>query len=217
MPRFAQAPTNPGNERRKAPRYHPRIILSALIGRHDAIVADLSVCGARVYHFCPIKRGEVVRFSMHHGDRVFSSLARVLASAVEALGTGPSGAPTYESRLQFVDTSHDDKAILSSLLIDLQERQAERWVRNAKGDYAPEPPLPRIGAYYTRLQWNGHGWLAIATRDPKQPEKGLTIPADTRPSERKLICDVYERADVDGRKLIRQIAAAACDAAVTAP
>jgi hypothetical protein len=217
MPRFAQPATNPGNERRKAPRYRPGIILSALIGRHDAIVADLSVCGAKVYHFCAIQRGEVVRFSMHHGDRVFSSLARVLASAVEALGTGPSGAPTYESRLQFVDIGQNEKSILTSLLIDLQERQAERWVRNAKGDYAPEPPVPRVGAYYTRLQWNGRGgWLVIATRDPKQPENGLTVPADTRPSERKLICDVYERADRDGRQLIRQIAAAACESAATA-
>jgi hypothetical protein len=212
MPRFARA-VSTASERRKAPRYRPAIILSALLGRHDAIVADLSVCGARVFHFSPIKRGEVLRFTMHYDEHVFSSLARVLSSTVEALGTGPSGAPTYESRLQFVDPGVNEKSILSSLLIDLQERQAERWVRNAKGDYAPEPPLPRVASYFTRLQWTGHTWLQIATRDPRQPDEGLTIPADTRPMERKLICDVYERADRAGRHLIRLIATTVCESA----
>src|ERR1051326_6683336 len=84
MPRFARAAST-ASERRKAPRYRPAIILSALLGRHDAIVADLSVCGARVFHFSPIKRGEVLRFTMHYDEHVFSSLARVLSSTVEAL------------------------------------------------------------------------------------------------------------------------------------
>jgi len=169
MPRFAHAHSIPGGERRKTTRYQPGIILSAFIGRHDAIVADLSVAGARLYHFSAVKRGDTVRFTMHYGTRIFSSLARVLSSSVEALGAGPSGAPTYASRLQFVDVSPNDRETLSALLIDLKERQAERWVRNAKGDYAPEPPLPRIGGYFMRLEWTGHGWREVATRDPRQP------------------------------------------------
>jgi len=213
MPRFAHARLSSTGERRHTPRYHPGIILSASIGRHDAIVSDLSMAGARVYHFSPVKRGDVVRFTMHFGERVFSSLARVLACWVEALGTGPAGAPTYESRLQFVEVSVEDRAVLAALLIDLQERQAERWVRNARGEYRPDPPTPHIGGYFMRLQWTGHGWLEIATRDSRQPQEGLTIPADTRPPERKLVCDVYERADRAGRHLIRLIAAAVCESA----
>lgn len=213
MPRFAHARSNPTGERRHTPRYRPAVVLSASIGRHDAIIADLSIAGARVYHFSPAKRGDIVRFTMHYGERVFSSLARVLACWVEALSAGPAGAPTYESRLQFVEVSQNDRAILAALLIDLQERQAERWVRNARGEYHPDPPAPHIDGYFTRLQWTGHGWLEISTRDPRQPQEGLTIPADTRPPERKLICDVYERADRAGRHLIRLIAAAVCESA----
>src|SRR4051812_7728350 len=117
MPMSAHAPS--AGERRRTQRFRPGILLSASIGRHDAIVADLSVAGARVYHFAAVKRGDVVRFTMHYGERVFSSLARVLASWVEALGTGPAGAPTYESRLQFTDVGADDKALLATLLVDL--------------------------------------------------------------------------------------------------
>ena|ERR1051325_4626869 len=43
---------------------------------------------------------------IHCSEHVFSSLGRVFSSTIEALGTGPSGAPTYESRLQFVDPRH---------------------------------------------------------------------------------------------------------------
>ncbi len=217
MPRLLHDHLSPGGERRKAPRYRPAIILSALIGRHDAIVADLSVTGARVFHFHAIKRGDLIRFSMHHGDNLFSSLTRVLSCAVEALGTGPAGAPTYESRLQFVDLCQDDRAILTSLLADLRERQAERWLRNAKGDYQPEAPLPRIAPYFMRLQWNGRRWIETATRNPKQPEEGMTIPAHTRSRERRMICDVYERADGAGRTLIRLIAEAVCESLATGP
>jgi len=210
MPRSAHAHSNTSGERRRAPRYRPGILLSASIGRHDAIVADLSVTGARVYHFSAVQRGDVVRFTMHYGDYVFSANARVLASWVEALGTGPAGAPTYESRLQFVEVGADDKAVLAALLVDLQERQAERWVRNARGDYHAEP-MPRIHAYFIRLSLSGHGWEEIATRDPRQPAEGMTIPADTRSAERKMICNVYERADRAGRNLITAIAAAVCE------
>ena len=215
MPRLAHAQSNRPGERRRTPRYRPGIILSASIARHDAIVVDLSIAGARVYHFSTVKRGEVVRFAMHHGEHVFSSLARVLSSCVEALGTGPKGAPTYESRLQFVDISQSDKAVLAALLIDLQERQAERWVRNARGEYSGDPPAPATAPSFTRLEWTGHGWIETATREPRQPGEGLTIPGDTRPSERKLICDVYARADRAGRHLIRLIATAVCEAATS--
>lgn len=211
MPRLVYDYLSPGGERRKAPRYRPAIILSALIGRHDAIIADLSLAGARVYHFSAVKRGDVIRFSMHHGARVFTSLVRVLSSEIAALGAGPAGAPTYESRLQFADISQNDKAILASLLADLQKRQAERWLRNAKGEYEPEPPQPRMPAYFTRMQWNGYRWTETSTRDAKQPDDGLTVPADTRPRERRTIGEVYERADGAGRHLIRLIAAAACE------
>lgn len=210
MPKLAQAHANPASERRKAPRYRPGIILSATLGWHDAIVGDLSVTGARIHHFSAIKRGEVMRFTMHHGQLVFSTMARVLSSTVEALGIGPSGAATYESRVQFVDVGHDEKEILVSLLNDLQERQARRWVRNAKGEYDPAP-LPRVPAYYVRLQLTNRGWRETATREAKQPDEGMTIPADTRPSERRMICKVYERADRSGRTLIRLIAAAVCE------
>lgn len=208
MPKPAHAPSS--GERRRTPRFRPGIILSATIGRHDAIVADLSTAGARVYHFAAVKRGDVLRFTMHYGDRVFSSLARVLASWVEALGTGPAGAPTYESRLQFVDVAEAEKTLLSALLVDLQERQAERWVRNARGDYHAEP-MPRIHAYFIRMSLTSHGWDEIATRDSRQPAEGMTIPADTRTAERRMICNVYERADRAGRNLIAAIAAAVCE------
>jgi len=216
MPKSAHARANPPSERRRAPRYRPGVILPATIGRHDAIIGDLSITGARIHHFTAVKRGDVMRFTVHHGHLVFSTMARVLSSTVEALGTGPSGAATYESRLQFADVAQDEKAILVSLLADLQERQARRWVRNAKGEYDPEP-LPHFPAYYVRLQLTGGGWRATATRDAKQPEEGMTIPADTRPSEQRMICDVYKRADRAGRTLIRLIATAVCESLATAP
>ncbi|HEV2720056.1 MAG TPA: PilZ domain-containing protein [Thermoanaerobaculia bacterium] len=216
MPKLAQARANPASERRKAPRYRPGVILSATLGWHDAIVGDLSVTGARIHHFSAIKRGEVMRFTMHHDQLVFSTLARVLSSTVEALGSGPSGAATYESRVQFVDIGHAEKEILVSLVNDLQERQARRWVRNAKGDYEPEPPS-RLPAYYVRLQLTNGGWRETATRDAKQPEEGMTIPADTTPSERRMICDVYKRADRAGRMLIRLIAAAVSESIARGP
>src|SRR6266568_1838832 len=148
MPRFAHAHTTPTAERRKVPRYQPAIVLSASIARHDGIVVDLSIAGARLYHFAAVKRDDMVRFTMHHGELTFCSNARVLASSVAALGSGPGGAPTYESRVQFADVSTDDRTTLAALLVDLRERQAERWLRNAKGEFVAEPPLPRIGACF---------------------------------------------------------------------
>jgi hypothetical protein len=215
MSKLAHAHTNPTAERRKVPRYRPATVLSASIGRHDAIVVDLSTAGARLCHFAAVKHDDVVRFTMHLGELTFRSPARVLASSVAALGSGPGGAPTYESRVQFVDVGTDDRAMLAALLVDLQERQAERWVRNAKGEFVAEPALTRIGACFIRMLWNGRAWEETATHDAKQPREGMTVPADTPLSERKLIRGVYERADRVGRQLIQLIAAAACESLTT--
>jgi len=129
--RLAQLHSNPGEERRQTPRYRPEIILSASIGRHEAIVADLSIAGARVYHFAAVRRGEAVRFTMRFGERVFSSMARVLASSVQALGSGPGGALTYKSRLQFIDVDPKEQATLAALLVHLQEQYSRASATSA--------------------------------------------------------------------------------------
>lgn len=120
MPRLALP--NPDDDRRQTPRFRPGMILSASIGRHEAFVADLSVAGARVYHFNAVRRGEEVRFTIRYGAHIFSSVARVLASAVDALANGPSGALTYKSRLQFVGANPAEQSALAALIADLQPR-----------------------------------------------------------------------------------------------
>ncbi len=123
MPMPAHAYSNPNGERRQTPRYRPEINLSASLGRHDAIVSDLSIAGARIYHFTAVRRDDMVRFTMRFGECIFSSMARVLASSVQALASGPTGSVTYKSRLQFVNVDPREQATLHALLIHLQERR----------------------------------------------------------------------------------------------
>jgi len=192
---------------------------SRIAGKRIGLVTHQSAVTGDLQHAVPLLHGRrewtlAALFGPEHGIWGEAQDMAHVAHSDDPL-TGLTVYSLYGQHEEDLKPRREVLSRLDALLIDLQERQAERWVRNARGEYVANPPLPHIIPYFTRLQLNGHAWQETATRDPRQPSEGMTIPADTRPSERKLICDVYERVDGSGRQLIRLIAEAVCEFATS--
>ena len=199
----------PPLERRGAARFRFAILMPAILGRGDALILDVSAGGARVMHFTAHLRDSHVRLVFSYRGQRFSATAQMLASRVVGLGNGPRGSTSYESRLRFVECSADAASVLEAIIEQIERERLRTWVSNAAGDDAPAVGEAESGDYFLRCRFLGQRWVKCWTRDPSQPENGFAITAKLSDGELDLLCEAYERADADGRQLIRVTASMA--------
>lgn len=202
-------------ERRRAPRLELNGEIPALIGRGEGVLIDLSATGVRLRHAAVVQRGTLVRVSFECGGGRVGATAEVLSSRVVSLG---GTATTYDSRLRFVVFDPGAKEALAQELASIETRNVRRWIANLRGwsDEIRERPRPSLitGSYF-RCRLVGARWEAKATRDTTQPEDGFVVPATVADREVLRLCEDYRRADEDGRRVIRLMAAAAVEQART--
>lgn len=58
-----------------------------------------------------------------------------------------------------------------------------------------------------RHELSGDFWRATPTTDPRQPRTGFTVAADLPEGELEMLRETYAGADLDGREMIRKMAA----------
>ena len=58
-----------------------------------------------------------------------------------------------------------------------------------------------------RHELSGDFWRATPTTDPKQPRTGFTVAANLPERELNMLRESYAVADLDGREMIRKMAA----------
>jgi PilZ domain len=193
-------------------RAHERLRLSdnvsVVFGRGDGVLVDLSVRGARIRHYAPVRRGASVRVSFEWERYRFSSTAEVLASRMISLGVGPS----YESRVRFTSIDADSEAVLVTALEGIHGRDVRRWVANLRG-WNDETPaaLPRSTGSFIRCRLHGIWWERKCTKDTTQPDDGFLLPAESSEADIITLCDSYVAANEDERQLIRLMAGAAVE------
>ncbi|HYO78455.1 MAG TPA: PilZ domain-containing protein [Thermoanaerobaculia bacterium] len=206
------------SERRAAPRLRVAHVIQAFIGRGSGTLIDLSERGARIRHSTMVRRGAVVRVSFEWQRARFSASAEVLASRVVCLGD--EHRPTsYESRLRFLHVSDGAHQVLEKTLDALAGRDVRRWVANLRGWHdetvRETPPVPAT-ATFLRCRLFGIRWEVKRTSDVEQPEDGFLVPSTIDDNEIVKLCADYVRADTDGRRVMRLIAAASVEEAIAA-
>ncbi len=203
-------------DRRSAPRLRVAGTIPALIGRGNGALVDLSERGAKIRHSTMIRRGAVVRISFEWRGARFSASAEVLSSRVVSLGTATTPA-MYESRLRFTAVPEDADRLLARVLEALSGRDMRRWVANMRGweDEIAPAPAPAVTSWL-RCRLFGTQWEVKCTNDLQQPEDGFLLPASIEDNEIVRLCADYSRADADGRRVMRLMAAAAVEGSLAA-
>ena len=200
-------PTLAPIERRRSPRFRFSVLMPAVLGRGDALIADISADGARVMHFTGHPLDSQIRLVCFYAGHRFGVTARVLASRVIGLGSGPGGSTSYESRLQFVDCPPDSAETLAAIIEHIENERLRNWVSNAAGDGSDVHDRD-AAAYFVRCRLRGRHWTKCWTREEAQPADGFTVPAKLSDGEIDLLCEAYEKMDDEGRELIRMTARA---------
>ena len=192
-----------GVERRRGERTYVNRQLRARLGRHDAIVLDLSMRGARFHHEALLQRGSTTPLSFRWYGARFAAAAEILASRIVTLGAGVNQPPLYESRVRFVSMTVQAMDVLSQAIAGIAAEELRTWVGNLQGESAPSSTAGVKPLGFLRCRFVHRRWEKKWTRDASQPDDGFTVPAGTGRAEVEALCHAWEDMDDDSRELVR--------------
>ena len=222
-------------ERRKRKRTAlPRGVL-ARYGTLDVIMIDVSEGGARIEHFTQLSVGRKNRFRFEWEEQRIEAEAEVRSCKVHRFANEEEeGTTVFQSGLLFTSFVADSALKIHEMVSKLVARSLAEQVANARGigpviernmpvfrgglvtssgvegsdDKNVRIPKTQIvvDRGYTRCALAGKRWTKKWSRSSEQPDEGFTVPATEPTDHVDQLCEMYEKADEEGRKLIQLLA-----------
>jgi hypothetical protein len=192
-----------GEERREFQRLRLDPAIDARIGEREAAIVEIGILGARLRHSEPI--GE------EYADLVFRSGDAELCLRCEVVRTF-GNAPSLESGIRFLAAVGESGDRLREMLARLVAHEFEvrrSMPRNSIPDESAVDGDRTVrgkdaGFLCYRFE-NGH-WRKQRAFLPEQPATGFTVARWVEPNEINRLCQVFEAADDEGRRLIQLFA-----------
>ncbi|MDQ6802515.1 MAG: PilZ domain-containing protein [Acidobacteriota bacterium] len=232
MSEQSKSPSRP--ERRKKKRTALSRGVLARYGALDVIMIDISEAGARIEHFTQLNLGRKARFRFEWQEDKLEVEAEVRSCKVHRFANEEEGTTVFQSGLLFTNYVEDAAVKIHEMVAMLVARSLAEQVANARG-IGPvierNMPVFRAGLVtssgyesssdekaripktqvvvdrgYVRCALTGRRWTKKWSRSPDQPEDGFTVPATEPTDHVEQLCEMYEKADDDGRKLIKLLA-----------
>jgi PilZ domain-containing protein len=232
-------------DRRKKKRIQLTRAIIARYGAVGVIVLDISDGGARIEHFTKLDVGKRARLRFDWNDRAIEVEGRAVSCRVHRFSQGNGGATVFQSSLHFVQYIGDAQAALKDMVATYVARSLAEQVANARG-IGPvterNMPVFRSGVVaasglagekgkrlipdadivldrgYIRCTWVNHRrWEKKWTRVSSQPDEGFTVLASEPPDHIERLCETYQSAPPDERRLIQLMARMSLDALAQTP
>lgn len=192
-----------GEERREFQRLRLDPVIDARIGERQAAIIEIGILGARLRHTEPI--GE------EYADLVFRTGDAELRLRCEVVRT-MGDAPSFESGVRFLAAVGDSGDRLREMLARLVAHEFEGRRNMPRSSIPDESSVDGdrtvrgkdAGFLCYRLE-NGH-WRKQRAFLPEQPAAGFTVARWVAPDEINRLCQVFEAADHEGRRLIQLFA-----------
>lgn len=180
----------------------------------NALILDLGASGALIEHYGRAASGEPLQLSFRWMGNSIEFACEVVHSDV-IRGEGEQA--VSHSGLKFIRPVGDSADQLKDFMATFVGRVLAAQKANASGEAislaAGETALEQLG-HARRTRTNGYvshrlkdgRWWRIPTQSAVQPADGFTVAAYEDDEEVAALCEAYERADDEGRRLIRLVA-----------
>lgn len=190
-------------------RSNPRVLLRnprrGQFGDDDVLVLEMGLGGAKFEHSGRFDVGRTALFTC--GPLTTEAVVR--HSVLMPARTGV----VYQSGVAFASLGQAGHALLLELLVHEAREQVTEWEANVRGESLPRPRKPvrqsAVAPRFICLRYPHTGWMRTVTADPNQPLNGITIPDGTPEEAIAILRRDYERADEQGRELMRAVATVA--------
>ncbi|GEM_PF-1316697 len=196
--------TLPRGEQRQHPRLVPNVAIPAMAGRQSVEIVNLSIGGAGLTHSSPLKASSFkLRFKW--GEATFDDEVVLVASRLMQF---TADGPLYASRVRFLRVSERSANALEHAMVALHDELINRWMSNLHGETEseekPETPAP---TQFIACRLRDGVWRR--SRVPSAEvvvADGFVVASTVAEGEIRRMCDVYERLDSDGRRLMQLLA-----------
>jgi hypothetical protein len=190
----------------------PRPILASIDGGDSALLLDVGVAGAFVEHHGTMQPGANFTLSFRWQDDELDFMCEVARSRVVRPAVDGEGIVSHTG-VRFVDASAKSQQKLQEMMAVFVRRLIDAQRANAGGDHESERILGTMGEArrtrsrgYVCYELVDGVWRHEATSSARQPPHGFTVPAFEDDDEIATLCKTYEKADEEGRNLIRLVA-----------
>jgi hypothetical protein len=204
-----------GDERREFQRIRVEPAIHGTYGDIPVSIVEIGVLGARLRHD--------ETFDKQYSDLWFTSGTEI-GMRCEAVRTqdATDGASRYVSGVRFLAAIEDSGARLRDLLAQLVAHEFEVR-RNLPKDTIPQDAVDGDrtvrgkDAAFLCYRLEGNVWRKRRVFLPEQPSTGFTVARSHDTDEIQRLCQVYEAADEEGRRLIRLFAELSVSGALEIP
>ncbi len=177
---------------------------------HDLPVRifDLSLNGARVVGEARFGPGSEHELEFRWNDMPVRLACNVVRCTLFSFAKAPGERSMYQSGLRVTETIGDSDRVVRELIATYVIRALEEQKANARGipPLGPYAYIEGKGDRYRRCEIVDGKWRRSETTRLDQPPDGFTISADIRAYYVDLLCETYQIADEEGRRLTQTLA-----------
>ena len=183
--------------------------VSGRIGTSRVYIVDASLNGLRIAHqgtLPPIGQECVLTFEWE--EHPIELQCRVTRSTLHKLAKDKNDKSIYHAGLSIEESRGDSFNALRRMVSDVVARALDEQKANARGIPAQAAQIFQTGkgSEFLRFEMVNGAWRRTTTTRPDQPANGFTISAEEDREHVEMLCQTFESADSEGRRLIRLMA-----------
>jgi hypothetical protein len=182
----------------------------------NALILDVGIGGAFLEHYGTSEPGERFEVSFRWKGEDIIFVCEVVHSEVVQKPGGDGESTVSHTGVHFVKPIGDAKVRLHDLITTFVDTVLSAQKKNASGegtDGVSARILATLGDARRRrsrgfVSWRlkDGTWWRVPTSSPRQPADGFTVGTYEDEEELSALRETYERADEEGRRLIRLVA-----------
>jgi hypothetical protein len=199
-----------GNDRREFERLRLAKPILALLDGQNALILDIGISGAYVEHYGQTSAGErfTLLFRWKGTDVEFIS---EVAHTVIVRKTG--NAEVSHTGLRFTQPIGEAEKRLNDMVATFVGKVLAAQKANAGATQPSDSALVDLGGArrsrtrgFLAFRFQDGKWSREMTESPVQPNNGFTVAGYEADEELESLCQAYEIADEEGRRLIKLVA-----------
>ena len=188
-------------DRRRFGRIHFDVPIPARLGETRVQILDVSMNGSRVASESRFSPGATSTFKFDWEGKPVTATAVVIRCSLYEKNL-------YQTGLRFDALAGDSDMTIREMIAVHVFRALEEQKANAHG-------IPPVGPYvhvegklehYRRCEFIDGRWKRSQTNSPNQPIDGFTISSEVGQRYVDLLCETYEKAGSEGRRLTKILA-----------
>jgi hypothetical protein len=196
------------SERRRFQRITLPRPVGGRAGAARVFLVDVSLGGFRVAHQMALKPNDPFELSFEWEAQRITMRCSVIHNVLFRLAKTSAEKSIYHAGVRIDEASVASRAALRDMIASFIARALDEQKANARGIPATAADSFQTGkgTRFLRCELVNGAWRKSETERPDQPAIGFTVSVEEDRQQLTLLCESFEKADAEGRKMIQMLA-----------